>query len=135
MVHDPTCDAVRPVQLEDGTKLPAGLVRIFSQPDEPDTSPDNVLAEAEMKVKLHGFKNLSDWLTVMILVSIKQALPGISLEGAKNIATLIGRQMANPGHGHRWRWAMGEIERNGMRGMLSRVKAELEMGQENRDKL
>lgn len=93
------------------------------------------LVEGEVKVNVKYFPNLSDWIMVMLLVSVRHAIPSADNETAKKIIKFLTRNLYLPSSDHRWAWAEDQIDTAGMKGMLQKVRMELMHGVESRERL
>jgi hypothetical protein len=100
-------------------ELNSQIVEIFGQ------DAVNVLLEADDS-NLQQFPNFMDWLTTLMFVGTRHALPELSDKEVVNLLEIVARRVAMPGFKHRWDWARRSIERLGMKNIISRIKIELD---------
>lgn len=101
-------------------ELPEELLDIFG------ADPLDMLTEDEDGVNLKYFKSFMDWLTLLMFMGGKHALPGLEDNEVTDLLEIIGRRMGNPSFKHRWQWARDWVNRVGVKAAIGQITLELQ---------
>ena len=85
-----------------------------------------ILEGTEGDVNLQQFTSFLNWLTMLMLVGTKHALPNLDDKEAVSLLEIVARRIALPGFKSRWDWARRRIRQMGMKSTIAKIKMELD---------